>query len=256
MNKSKLAVLFFIFSLFWIVCSYAQTNLPVGTIRKPIMTDGGGTVISTNIVFTNQVIMVPAPAISNQLVRLMDLPASLTGVAFLASNNVFSATTTNTFPGFINVTNISIKTIRSTLGVQLASFDDNFGDTVLNYTNGNTAVLINMVNSGIDLFDNNGNLQLRLGAAGNFWKSAGGAPSIQVDDRNLFNPAGNLSFSWSGPVNTNAINLLVLGTNSANAYSVKGQLGFTGAVTNLMGSGISNVTVYVTGVVTNNFTIP
>lgn len=52
---------------------FAQTNLPIGTIRKPIMTDASGTVISTNITFTNQVTITLAPALSNNLVRLTDL---------------------------------------------------------------------------------------------------------------------------------------------------------------------------------------
>lgn len=55
---------------------------------------------------------------------------------------------------------------------------------------------------------------------------------------------------------TNTINYTVGGTNQANAYQVKGQLGFTGVITNMAGTGVSNVTSYCDGIVTNSFLIP
>jgi len=55
---------------------------------------------------------------------------------------------------------------------------------------------------------------------------------------------------------TNSINFRVNGTNSANAYSVHGQLGFSGNVTNMVATGLSNVVYYSDGIVTNRTTIP
>lgn len=60
-----------------------------------------------------------------------------------------------------------------------------------------------------------------------------------------------LTGSW-----TNTINFRVNGTNSANAYSVHGQLGFSGNVTNMVGTGLSNIVFYSDGIVTNRTTIP
>lgn len=66
-------ILFVLFLLICATCIFAQTNLPVGTIRRPIITDNSGNGISTNIVFSNQVVMVAAPSLSNHLARLQDI---------------------------------------------------------------------------------------------------------------------------------------------------------------------------------------
>jgi hypothetical protein len=60
-----------------------------------------------------------------------------------------------------------------------------------------------------------------------------------------------LTGSW-----TNSINFTSTGTNSANAYSVHGILGFSGNVTNMVGTGLTNVTCYSDGIVTNRIVIP
>lgn len=54
---------------------------------------------------------------------------------------------------------------------------------------------------------------------------------------------------------TNSINFTTSGTNGANAFSIQGQLGFTGVVTN-NGSGSTNITSYLLGIVTNNIRTP
>lgn len=62
-----------IFIVLIFISFVCMAQLPIGTIRKPIMTDNNGNVVSTNLVFSNQVVMVAAPTISNHIARLMDV---------------------------------------------------------------------------------------------------------------------------------------------------------------------------------------
>lgn len=149
----------FIISLLLCVPFLVQAQLPVGTIRRSVVTDTNGWFINNPIGFSNQVSMVVAPTNNNQLIRFQEL-----------TNSLFSATN-------------SIRPIAT-------------GGTSTNTT--------------------------------------------------------RLVGSW-----TNSLNFTVSGTNNANAYAVKGQLGFSGSVTNLgPGLGSSNVMFFCDGIVTNKTTIP
>lgn len=185
MSEVKKFILFTLFILIFASCLFAQTNLAVGTIRKPIMTDASGNVVSTNIVISNQWVMVPVPTASNHIARIMDV--TNTPVVSLALTNGFSRVP------WLSITNA------------VRTFNIITNTTFIPISNGGTST----------------NTTLLTG-------------------------------SW-----TNTINFTTSGTNNANAFSVKGILGFTGSITNLgPGVGSSNVSVYTTGILTNKFTIP
>ena len=154
-----------------------SAQLPVGTTRTSIVTDGSGNVINNPVAFSNQVTMYIAATNVNQLVRFQELTNSLYAVTN-QSILIQAVTNTTSTVGFLNL---------------------------------NTSAKI----------------------------------------ATLSNPNTLLPGSW-----TNAINFTVGGTNNANAYAVKGQLGRTGQFTNMVGSGLSNVFYYSEGILTNVTLIP
>lgn len=92
-------------SVFLIVAGvFTLAPVPVGTQRVPIYTDGANVVAPTNIAFSNQVVMVPAPTVSNHLVRYMDLTNAIAtnsagGQVFTNRSNFYLPVSTNTFNG-------------------------------------------------------------------------------------------------------------------------------------------------------------
>lgn len=180
---------YLILFLFPIICYGQLTN---GTIRKSVMTDQNGSVISSPLSFSNQVAMLVTATSQYQVVNFSQF-----------TNSIFTATNAVGSTSSLTNVNSNIPWITITNAVRVSNLSTN-------------STPIPIANGGIGT-----NSTVLIG-------------------------------SW-----TNTVNHRVNGTNDANAYMVKGILGFNGSITNLgPGTGSSNVMVYTTGILTNKFTIP
>lgn len=72
--------------LFLLIPVLLMAQLPVGTERKTVITDTNGNVISTPLVFSNQVKMAPAPTLTNHIVRYMDLINATNGIVSITNS--------------------------------------------------------------------------------------------------------------------------------------------------------------------------
>lgn len=96
MKRTLLLRLGVLLILGWFTLSVIFAQLPVGTVRQPVTTDANGSVVApSNIVFSNQFVMVPAPSLSNHVARFMDV-TNASGSSFPVIPVAKGGTGTNT----------------------------------------------------------------------------------------------------------------------------------------------------------------
>lgn len=201
------------FILIILMSNMAYAQLPVGTIRKSVVTDTNGWMINNPIGTSNQFSVITAATTANHVVRFGDF-----------TNSVF------------NVTNSLVELRALTNSVNTGS-----GTGLVQQVSGRVTSIASLLpGTGITL-GNSGNTNITINIVSPVTIATGGTGQSTT----------LLSGSW-----TNSINFVITGTNSANAYSVHGQLGFSGNVTNMVGSGLSNIVFYSDGIVTNRTVIP
>lgn len=76
-------------------CFILIAALPVGTERDPVYTDSSGHVLSTPLIFSNQLIVTVAPTVSNHVARLVDI-TNVTASTFPIVPIAKGGTSTNT----------------------------------------------------------------------------------------------------------------------------------------------------------------
>lgn len=151
---------------------FAQTNLPVGTIRKPIMTDASGLVVSTNIVFTNVVSMTVTPTLTNHVVRFQDLTNAIVGASGTITNIANAGTGTGIF---VNVTS------------KIANFMSLVPGNGITFTNsGNTNLTIYSTSTGGGNVSTNNPINFYLFGSTNIFNGVTMVSNLTVNNLAIF----------------------------------------------------------------------
>lgn len=174
---------------------FVAIGLPPGTVRSPIYTDGSGNVVSTNIVVSNQWVMVPAPTVSNHLVRLSDLQGATNGLGAQGVTNVFNepGATSNLISTAAGAKNVKVKGLIPGSGISITDSGTNLTIAATASATGVT----NVINEP--------------GATSNLVSSASGAIIAKI--KGLL-PGANITITDSGT------NLTIASTAASGAAAV------------------------------------